>query len=54
MIEGRCETKEGSSQLKKARLHLHCLAREGEEKEEGLIERLQKCRDNGLDVKWQL
>ena len=48
---------EGVARLKRVRLHLHCwrhTKKQAHTEEVELLARLQKCKDQGLDIQWQL
>ena len=48
---------EGMARMKRVRLHLHCRPHTKQQallEEVGLLVRLQECKDQGLDIQWQL
>lgn len=48
---------EGVARLKRVRLHLHCWPHKKQQaflEEVELLARMQECKDQGLDIKWQL
>ncbi|KZP21930.1 hypothetical protein FIBSPDRAFT_860091 [Athelia psychrophila] len=57
MVEARCDAFRGEPEMLRVRLHLHSkpIYAEGtSENESALLERLERCRDRGFDMKWQL
>lgn len=57
MVEARCDAFRRKPRTLRVRLHLHSkpiYAEGASENEAGLLGRLERCRDRGFDVKWQL